>query len=62
MIGTEMKSEKNPFFLQVNRDRMEYFINPDILKNKYLYFNTEKSYSIWRCGVNMLLIRCSTLI
>lgn len=34
MIGTEMKNEKSPFFVMVNQDRMEYFLNPDILKNK----------------------------
>lgn len=28
MIGNEMKNEKNPFFREVNKSRMEYFLNP----------------------------------
>ena len=28
MVGNEMKNEKNPFFLEVNKDRIEYFLNP----------------------------------
>jgi hypothetical protein len=34
MIGNEMKNEKSPFFVMVNQNRMEYFLNPDILRNK----------------------------
>lgn len=34
MVGNEMKSERNPFFKLVNPTTMEYFFNPDLLRNK----------------------------
>lgn len=35
MIGREMKNPQNPFFIQTDFTRHnEYFINPEILKNK----------------------------
>ena len=43
MIGNEIKNERNPFFKLTDTKRMEYFINPDILKNKYQFVYLEKN-------------------
>lgn len=34
MVGNEIKSERNPFFKLINPNTMEYFLNPEILRNK----------------------------
>ena len=62
MVGNEMKNEKNPFFLEVNKDRIEYFLNPEILRNKYLLIYIEKNASTWKCGESILQMPSSTLI
>jgi hypothetical protein len=53
MIGNELKNEKNPFFKLVDNRTVEYFLNPELIKNKYLCFKVENDYSTWRCGENI---------
>lgn len=52
MVGSEMKKESNPFFKLINQTKMEYFLNADLLKNKYLSVHLGRSWSTCSCGAS----------